>query len=204
MYKPRTVEQFKVHLFLKGQFHMNYLTISPVSRTALMLEDLDGDRLAFEWRDNAAVEIPLPVPASKEVQTNFLRAFWADPDHPKLCNFEQLTDWWLSHPTPLTYQQALNLPEDLYRRFLTCERLLYFQEVMELIHRSAVTEEEFRDIQLWYRNGNAAGTWLGPSGVDGDGNSYELVLDWMRPRERRYRFYLMDEYYRDMHKQVPH
>ena len=39
MYKPRTVEQFKVMEFIREAFQVECFLVSPVSRTCLMIED---------------------------------------------------------------------------------------------------------------------------------------------------------------------
>ena len=66
MYKPRTVEQFKVMEFIREAFQVECFLVSPVSRTCLMIEDGTGNRLAFQWVEGVIMDAPLPVPATKE------------------------------------------------------------------------------------------------------------------------------------------
>lgn len=190
MYKPRTVEQFKVMEYLKENFHMECLLVAPVSRSSLMIEDEIGDRMAFRWMDDCVIEAPLPTPASKEEHSAFVKAFRADPKHPQFLSFDDLTTWWLNHPTPLTHQQMLNLPDELYRRYLSCDRLLDLNDVLTLVMEERVTETEYLDIKLWFLNGHGGGNWLGPVGTGGDGDRYELVFNWMTSAEMRYPFYV--------------
>lgn len=204
MYKPRTIEQFKVWQFLNQNFMLDRFLLSPVSRAALMIEDTAGERLVFAWVDGAAVEQPEPIPADTETVKAFIRAFREDPGHPRRHTFEDVTRWWLSHATPLTYQQALGLPDRLYRHFLAHQDYDE-EEVLRLIRKGVVTEAEYCGIELWYLNGNAKGKWLGPLGVDGTGNLYGLTLHYRSPLQIEYTFYLNDDYYRYMNRnrQIP-
>jgi len=119
MYKPHTIEQFKVQQFLEHTFAIDHFLVSPLSRTALMLEDKDGERIAFSFSDNEVREIPIPPAADLEKVKAFIRQFHALDPKPHLRTFEEITRWWLDHPNPLTYQQALGLSDELYRRFLS-------------------------------------------------------------------------------------
>ncbi len=130
MYKPRTIEQFKIMEYIKDNFHMECLLVAPVSRSSLMIQDEIGDRMAFQWMDGHVLEAPLPTPASNQEHLAFIKAFWADPRHPQFMSFDDLTTWWLNNPTPLTHQQILNLPDDLYCRYLACEQLLELDDVL--------------------------------------------------------------------------
>jgi len=103
----------------------------------------------------------------------------------------------MDHPNPLTYQQALGLPDELYRRFLSAP-LIKEEDAQRLAASGLVSEDDYRDIQLWYLNGNTAACWLGPLGVDGTGNLYALTFNYGTPRARELKFYLLDDYYRHM------
>ena len=70
--------------------------------------------------------------------------------------------------------------------------------VRRLVSNGLVTEKEFCDIRLWYRNGHVMTCWLGPLGLDGTGNIYGLTFRYRKPEERKYEFYLLDDYYRFM------
>ena len=65
MYKPHTIEQYKVQQFLDANFAMEYFLVSPLSRTALLLEDKTGDQIAFGFLDNKVQEILIPPPAKQ-------------------------------------------------------------------------------------------------------------------------------------------
>ena len=42
MYKPHTIEQYKIQRFLDETFAMEHFLVSPLSRTSLLLEDETG------------------------------------------------------------------------------------------------------------------------------------------------------------------
>ena len=197
MYKPHTIEQFKVQQFLEHTFAIDHFLVSPLSRTALMLEDKDGERIAFSFSDNEVREIPIPPAADLEKVKAFIRQFHALDPKPHLRTFEEITRWWLDHPNPLTYQQALGLSAELYRRFLS-HPMIDDEDAWRMASSGLVSEDGYRDIQLWYFNGNSFTCWLGPLGVDGTGNLYALTFNYGTPRARELRFYLLDDYYRDM------
>ena len=109
MHKPHTIEQYKIQRFLDDTFAMEHFLVSPLSRTSLLLEDETGEQLAFGFLDDEVREIPIHPPEKPEDVKAFLQAFRALDPKPKLHSFEDVTRWWLSHPNPLTYQQALCL-----------------------------------------------------------------------------------------------
>lgn len=201
MYKPQTIEQFKIVQYLKQEhgFVMDQFILSPLSRSAVLLEDRTGDQIAFSFENGKVTELPIPEPPDQEEVLAFIRRFRQDPHRPALRNFEEITAWWLSTPNPLSYQQALSLPDDLYRHFLT--HAIYDEEtVRRLVARGKVTEEELLGILLWYRNGNVSWCWLGPLGLDGTGEIYGLVFHYRQPNAVEWKFYVMDDYYRFMNK----
>ena len=176
MYKPHTIEQYKIQQFLDHTFAMEHFLVSPLSRSALMLEDRSGERIAFSFSDNEVREIPIPSAASPEKVKSFIRRFRALGSNPHLHTFEDVTRWWLAHANPLTYQQALGLPDELYRRFLSSP-LIEAEDAQRLAASGLVSEGAYQDIQLWYLNGNTAYCWLGPLGIDGTGNLYALTFN---------------------------
>ena len=52
MYKPHMIEQYKIQQFLDHNFAVEHFLVSPLSRSALMLEDRCGERIAFSFSDN--------------------------------------------------------------------------------------------------------------------------------------------------------
>lgn len=200
MYKPQTIAQFKVLEHLKEQgFVMDHFLLSPVSRDALMVEDMTGGKLAFEYRGGLVLERPVPVPAPPEIVTAFIRGFSTAPGRPTLRTFKEVTRWWLDHKSPLTYQQALGLPDSLYRHFLS-HALLDEEEVRRIVQKPVVTEEEYKGVLLWYYDGNTAENWMGPEGVDGTGERYGITFHWLRPEAERFTFYLENAYYHFMNR----
>ena len=59
MYKPHTIEQFKVQQFLEHTFAIDHFLVSPLSRTALMLED-NGSPFPSRIMRSARSQFPLP------------------------------------------------------------------------------------------------------------------------------------------------
>jgi len=70
MYKPHTVEQYKICRYLKDKegFALEQFSLSPLSRNALLLEDRKGEKIAFEMKGELIQEIPVPVPATADGQ----------------------------------------------------------------------------------------------------------------------------------------
>lgn len=194
MYKPQTVEQFKILQFLKDEFELSEFVLSPLSRRSLMLEDAKGDRIAFQLHDGEISECDIPEPISREEVRAYIRSLKNTPSAPKLHNYAEITHWWLNTPNPLTLQQALGFSDALYRHYLT-HPLLDDEGVINLVSQKAITEEQYNDILVWYYNGNFGTCWFGPYGLDGTGNTYKLAINYGSNEERQYIFYVQDEYY---------
>lgn len=197
LYKPHTIEQYKIYRFIKEQFELEHFLLSPLSRSALLLEDHTGDRIAFCLQDEKVVETAIPPSAKPEEIKAFMEWFRALEPPPCLKTFEDVTQWWLNHPNPLTYQQALNLNDHLYRRYLSHTQL-NDEDVLALVSKGLVTEAEYTSILLWYLDGHRFSCWLGPYGLDGTGDIYRLILHYNRPEAKEYTFYLLNDYYRYM------
>jgi hypothetical protein len=201
MYKPHTVEQYKIVKYLKEDQHfvMDHFILSPLSRSVLLLENRTGTQLAFYYSHGSVTEIPIPAPPDPNEVLAFIRKFRADPARPQLRSLEEITKWWHTAPNPLPYQQALSLPDDLYRHFLTYP--LYSEEtVRQIAAKKYITEDEYLGIRLWYRNENSPHCWLGPLGLDGTGNFYGLTFRYRLPDAEEIVFYVMDDYFRFMNR----
>ena len=197
MYKPLTIEQYKVYRYIKERFELEYFLLSPLSGSALILEDRFGERIAFCFQGGIVRETEIPPPAPTEEIKAFIARFRALEPRPKLKTFEDITRWWLDHPNPLTHQQALGLKNSLYRHYLS-HRQLDDEEVYALAAKGLVTESEYNDILLWYLDGHTGSCWLGPLGLDGTGDIYGLTLRYRTPDAEELTFYLLNDYYREM------
>lgn len=197
MYKPYTIDQYKVYQFLEENFALDQFLLSPLSRNALMLEDKVGDKIAFALQEGKVMEIPIPEPTPPEAVKEFWRRFHALDPKPELKTFDDVSRWWVKHPNPLTYQQALGLSDELYRHFLS-HPLITEDDALRLATSGLVTEEQYRDMELWFRNGNSTEHWLGPLGIDGTGEIYGLTLYYGTPKALKFEFYLCDDYYRHL------
>ena len=49
MYKPHTIEQYKVYRFLEENFALEHFLLAPLSRFGLMLEDKTDEKIAFAF-----------------------------------------------------------------------------------------------------------------------------------------------------------
>ena len=98
MYKPHTIEQYKVYRFLEENFALEHFLLAPLSRFGLMLEDKTGEKIAFAFLNNCVQEIPVPAPAAPETVTAFLKQFRSLTPHPVVHDFEALTGFVKSMP----------------------------------------------------------------------------------------------------------
>lgn len=194
MYHPQTLEQQKVYRFLQEHSMTEHTLLSPLSRYGLILIHDTGEKTAYAYQDGTIKEVGLPPPPSQEEIRAFMKKFRALDPKPILKDFAAITHWWLEHPNPLTHQQAIGLSDILYRHFLTYP-LIQTEEAVNLASKGLVTEKEYNDLLLWYFNGNADSSWLGPLGIDGTGYLYGLTLHYRKPDERKMVFYLKDDYY---------
>ncbi|MEG0752784.1 MAG: hypothetical protein RR461_03050 [Angelakisella sp.] len=200
MFKPHTVEQFKVMQYIEEVFHKGSVVVSPDSRTALKVTDSLGDYLVFDYLNGRVVEAEKrPIPSPEECAV-YIKKLKAEPGHPSFTCLEDIVRWWHQEDRPISFQQALNLPDDLFQYYLRHE-IIDTDEVRRLVSLGRITEEQYLAVMLWYKNGNFIKNWLGCVGVDGTGDAYELALDYQTLTERRFRFYLMNEYYRTMNGQ---
>ena len=42
MYNPHTVEQYHIYSYLKEKFYLEYCLLSPLSRSSMLIEDMEG------------------------------------------------------------------------------------------------------------------------------------------------------------------
>lgn len=200
MFKPHTIEQYKVFCYIEEQFEKGSVLISPDSRTALKVTDGIGDSLIFDYRNGQVVETdPRPV-LSPEERKAYIKQFHANPTHPVFNGLDDIVRWWHREECPLSLQQAMNLTDELYLYYLGHD-IIDDEELHRLVCLGRITEEQYLAVWLWYLDGHYKNNWFGSVGVDGTGEFYEVVLHYRTPQERRFRFYLMDEYYRNMNKE---
>ncbi|MFR5005762.1 MAG: hypothetical protein ACLTDZ_03235 [Oscillospiraceae bacterium] len=198
MYKPHTIEQYKVYRFLEENFALEHFLLAPLSRFGLMLEDKTGEKIAFAFLNDCVQEIPVPAPAAPETVTAFLKQFRDLTPHPVVHDFEALTRWWLNNPNPLTYQQALGMSDDLYRHFLS-HPLISEDEALRLARKGLVTESEYNDLRLmvFQRPYNVLLVWSSGSRWHRQ-TLYGLTFDYQTASPTKTQFYLLDDYYRVM------
>ncbi len=192
MYKPQTIEQFRVYQYMQKHFEMDAVILSPLSRHSLMLEDMTGAKIAFSYENAAVREIPIPAPLSPEQVHEYLLSVKGGGVLPFNSNYKEATKWWLNTPNPLTYQQALGLTDKPYRHFLT-RPMLDEKKVIRLAKSGLVTELEFLDMWLWYYLNRPRNRKL--MKLDGCDpiTAYVLIIDFMGDNETGYEFAVKDE-----------
>ena len=110
MYKPHTIEQYKVYRFLEENFALEHFLLAPLSRFGLILEDKTGEKIAFAFLNNCVQEIPVPAPAAPETVTAFLKQFRSLTPRPVVHDFEALTAGGWTIPTRLPTIRHLVCP----------------------------------------------------------------------------------------------
>ena len=147
MYKPCTAAQFRVLEFLRETFDTSLCLIYPASPDALVLEDQLGGRLEFALLDGKVVERPLtPLAGPDDVWLFRESLMYHVPDRNRW-TFSVRNALWSSGAFRLSYQQARDLPDGLFRHFLRTPMLT--AEVQRLSKKGTVSEDDFRSIQLW-------------------------------------------------------
>ena len=153
IYKPNTAAQFRVMEYLREIFDTSLCLIYPARPNALVLEDQFGERLEFFLRDGKVLEHPLMPPANSASVDLFRRCLDFQFPTPSQQTFSARNALWATGAFPLTYQQALDLPDDLFRHYLKTQPLTR-EEVRTLAARGSVTESDFRSMQLWRLDGH--------------------------------------------------
>ena len=92
MYKPHTIEQYKVYRFLEENFALEHFLLAPLSRFGLMLEDKTGEKIAFAFLNDCVQEIPIPAPAAPETVIAFLKQFRSLTPRPVVHESNELLD----------------------------------------------------------------------------------------------------------------
>lgn len=194
MYKPHTIQQFKVQEFLKERFEADACFIAPISRHGLMLQDMAGGRIAFEYRDGDIQECPVPEPGSSYDRLVFMQALQYHYPRTEQQTYAAKTALWLEASVGLTHQQALDLPDDLYLRYLT-HTVPNEENVRRMAASGMISGEDYQGILLWYLDGHFGGNYLGAGGVDGFGIYIDLIFCYHTPQAQHYQFYLKDTAY---------
>ena len=196
MYNPFTVELIQIQQYLSKKFNLAHFVQNPLRRDTIILQDECGVKIAFTCQNNIVSQIPIPSTLSKEESAAYIKCLRQTRKVPDLRTFQEVTRWWASNPTPLTYQQVLGLPYDLYIHFLT-HRLIDDEDVLRIVGQEVITEDEFKDLRLWCRNGNFSRSYLGAYGVDGKGDTYKFIWNYGRPDAITFIFYIKTEFVKE-------
>lgn len=191
MYKPRTINQFKVMEFLKENFVTDACLISPISRDGLMLEDRNMDRIGFTCHGDTIAECDIPEPGTRGALRMFAEGLRLAYLRAEQQTFEAKTQQWLKCPGLVTYQQALGLDDDLFRHYLK-HPMLSEDDVRHLAALGMVSEDVYRSILLWYLDGHCADNHLCVGGVDSTGTCIDLIFRYRQPSAELLQFYIMD------------
>lgn len=198
MYRPFTVDLFQIQEYLRQHFDLGHFIQIPLTQGTVIIQDSCGQQLAFTCQDSSVKQIPIPSILSKKDSVAYIRLLRQKGKAPDLRTFHGVTKWWATTPNPLTYQQALGLPDDLYVHYLTHD-LLNDEEVLHIVSQKIITEDEYRDLYLWCRNGNFCRSYLGAYGVDGFGASHKFIWNYGTPEAKTFIFYIKNEYCCFMH-----
>ena len=192
MYKPYTIEHYKLLQILNDQFSLSQFDISPLSRNALLLEDRDGGQAAFLYDKGHMRETQIPSYLSPVQAREYIREQNLAGKIPPMYCFDDVTRWWLNTPNPLSYQQALGLSDTLYRHFLR-KPLMDDKAALAMVSKGKISDAEYNDLLLWYLNGHRHDCWLGWLGLDFVGELYGLTLHYGTANPETLLFYLMDD-----------
>ena len=188
-YKPCTAAQFRVMEYLRETFDTSQCLIYPARPNALILEDQFGEKLEFFFRDGRVLEHPLMPPADPASVDLFQRCLNYQFPTSSQQTFAARDALWSTGAFTLTYQQALGLPDDLFRHYLKTQPLTR-EEVRELAARGSVTEPDFWSMQLWRLDGHTEDCTLCGPWDDGGGTYGILVLTRDGQLEEELRFYV--------------
>ena len=189
MYKPQTEEQFKIHQLLNKRLDISDLSIFPISRNILGVEDSAGNRQAFTYKDSKITDAVIPENLPDEQAKIYLRGLYATGQLPPEFTFEDTTQWWLDNPSPLSHRQILGLGTHLYRHYLRY-RLLTDEEALLTASQPRITERQFKDLNLWYMNSHRHDCMLGWMGIDMVGELYGLIWKYGTPQQKSFLFYI--------------
>lgn len=199
MYRPQTVEQFKIHQMLSETLETGDLSIFPISRNTLGVEDSHGSISAFSYRDSRISDAVPPIYLPDYQAKNYLRGLRANGSLHYTFSFEDTTRWWLDNPSPLSHRQILGLSQHLYRHYLR-HRLLDDDEALLIAAQSKITESQFKDLTLWYMDRHRQDCWLGWMGIDMIGELYGLFWQYGTPREKFFLFYISKNPYQNRYR----
>lgn len=192
MYKPHTIEHYKLLQILNDQFALEQFDISPLSRSSLLVEDRDGGKIAFSYDNGIMRQAEIPSYISPSQARDYIREQNLKGKLPPMFSFSDVTRWWLNTPNPLSYQQALGLSDGLYRHFLR-NPLLDDDAALALVSKGKVSDKEYNDLLLWYFDKHRHDCWLGCLGVDGIGELYGLTRNYGTEYPETVLFYLTDD-----------
>lgn len=198
MYKPFTIELFQIQQYLKERFDLNQFLQKPVSRDTVVLQDKNGEQIAFTCQNKTVSQIPIPTALTREEVNAYIRCLRKSENMPQVKTFEDVTRWWCDNPNPLTYQQALGLSDELYAHFLT-HKIPDDESVLQLVQQDVISEDDYKSLHLWCLNRRFQRCYLGFYGVDGNGDSYNFIWNYGEPNAVSYIFYIKNEYYCFMH-----
>lgn len=199
MYRPQTVEQYKIRQILEKRLVIDDLYIIPLSRNSLMVEDKYGIRLAFSYRNGVIKEADIPKYPSDDQAKKYLRCLKATGQLPNEFTFEDTTRWWIDNPSPLSHRQILGLGSHMYHHYLK-NRLLTDEEALKIASQERVTEHQFKDLFLWYLNSHRQDCWLGWMGIDMTGELYGLIWKYGTMESKFFLFHISQNSCKDRYR----
>ena len=188
-YNPCTAAQYRIMGYLREAFETSLCLIYPSRPNAMVLEDQFGEKLEFFFRDGKILEHSLMPPADPASVDLFRRCLDFQFPVPSQKTFSARIALWSTGAFPLTYQQALDLPDDLFRHYLKTQPLTK-EEVRDLAARGSVTEPDFWSMQLWRLDGHTEDCMLCGPWDDGGGTYGILFLPQPGQQAEELHFYV--------------
>ena len=146
MYKPHTIEQYKVYRFLEENFALEHFLLAPLSRFGLMLEDKTGEKIAFN------VQLPALINTLKDIAAALSRpapsaiSFPADPRFlTSLYYGEYEADVFKLDKRLTPFNQAVQQKEKALLPLLSNEASIAFEQYQTAVQcrNSAVLEQAY-------------------------------------------------------------
>lgn len=153
MYKPCTDAQFKVLEYLRGSFDTSLCLIYPSGPDGLVLEDPHGGKLAFSWQDGRIKEQPVPEPGSIDDVYLFGDTLIDRCPDQSRWTFEMRHKLWMEGTFHVTYQQAMGLPDELFRHYLS-HPMIAAEDIPGLVVQGTMAKESYYSLLLWLQDGH--------------------------------------------------
>ena len=178
----KTFGQRHVFHFLDSHVHLLNCQVAAVSPTNLLVTD-GVHQLCLKSEDGCIQRAGSPCSAAPE----FIEVYGSTAHRTATAKRGELS----RIPRRLTLQQTVELPESLFRHFLS-HPLLSDVDVRRLVDTGSVDEDTYTSMLLWFLAAGCEGHRLVFGGCDEVGAYMELTLWHNTPQAESFQFYLSD------------